>query len=85
MGTNDIHRPQLMVVVKDRSLIYDLGAVQAGGNSVVVFDPSGKKLVERQQLKSSGNLSLQGLPNGLYIAVFKDKNGKAYSKKFLLK
>jgi len=85
MGTNDIHRPQLMVVVKDRSLIYDLGAVPAGGNSVVVFDPSGKKLVERQQLKSSGNLSLQGLPNGLYIAVFKDKNGKAYSKKFLLK
>lgn len=85
MSTTEISNPNLMIAVKDNQLIYDLGKVSSDSNSVVVFDASGKKLIQKQNLHTIGSISLQGLNKGYYIAVFKDKSGKAYSKKFLIK
>lgn len=85
MGTNETDDPNLMIAVKDRNLIYDLDSLTPYTNSVVVFDAAGKKLIQKDKLDVKGSVSLQGLPNGFYISVFKDKDGKTYSKKFLIK
>lgn len=85
MKTSEVNEANLMVTVKNRELIYNLSGQTGALSSISIFDGSGRKMIQDSKLSATGSLSLNGLANGLYIAVFKDQNGKVFSKKFLLK
>ncbi|MFA7447927.1 MAG: M20/M25/M40 family metallo-hydrolase [Weeksellaceae bacterium] len=85
MSTNEVQASDLLIAVKDRNLIYQLNSSSVKMESVTVFDTGARKMIEKKNLNANGSISLQEIPNGFYIAIFKDANGKAYSKKFLIK
>lgn len=85
INTVEQNSAQLKVAVDHKNLIYDLNNIGSLLNSLVIFDGSGRKLVQKKSPASNGNISLQHFSNGVYIAVFKDLTGKAYSKKFVIK
>lgn len=85
MKTTEVNPVELMTVVKNKELIYKLTGSTNLLSSLMIFDGSGKKLIQNQNLSSAGSISMNELPNGLYIAIFKDSKGKTFSKKFILK
>lgn len=85
LGLNEIYNPQFQTVVENHQLIYEIDGENLYLKSIQVFDLSGRQLISKEKTASKGALSLNGLSDGVYIAVFKDKSGKAYTKKFLLK
>lgn len=84
-STHDVEVSDLFSAVNDRNLIYQWNSPSTKLESITVFDTGARKLIHQKIRNSQGNISLLGLPNGFYIAIFKDANGKAYSKKFLIK
>lgn len=85
MATTDFSNAYLSVVVKDRSLIYNIENLNSKIQSLNIYNSGAKRVVSKSNLTASGNVSLQGLPVGVYIAVFKGENGQTYTKKFLIK
>ena len=85
MSTQEVKDQSFIVVVQNKELKYDLSSIANQISSIQIFDTSAKAVVRQSNLSTKGSLSLQGLPNGFYIAVFKDEKGKSLSKKFLLK
>lgn len=85
MGTEDLSASALSVAVQNKELIYQSSEIQGKFLSMVIFDASARTMLEKSNLESSGVVSLKGLPNGYYVVVFRDAQGKVYTKKFLLK
>lgn len=85
MSTNEFSNANLTVTVKDKDLIYNIQNLNSKIQSLIILDSGAKKVVSKSNLETSGTVSLQHLPNGFYIAVFKDVNGKTFTKKFLVK
>lgn len=85
MSTQEVEESSLSVVIQNKNLIYKLNSDYQKIHSIQIFDTSARSLVQLQNRENEGLISLQNLPSGFYIAVFKDEKGKAYSKKFLLK
>lgn len=85
MSTNEFSNANLMVAVKDKNLIYNITNLNSKIQSLTVLDGGAKKVLSKSNLETSGTVSLQHLPSGFYIAVFKDVNGKTFTKKFLVK
>ena len=85
LGTNDVSASELSVVVKNKSLLYQMSNFSGKFTSFQLYDTSARSVTHKTNLDASGSISLQGLPNGYYVAVFKDNKGKTYTKKFVLK
>jgi len=85
MSTHEVIKPELSMVVENKNLIYNLDDTTAKKLTLSVLDGSAKTVLSKTNLSTSGNVSLSHVPKGFYIAVFKDENGKAYTKKFLVK
>lgn len=85
LGTNEVSNSNLSVVVKDRNLIYNIENLNSKIQSLNILDAGARMVISKSNLETSGTISLQGIPNGFYIAVFKDVNGKTFTKKFLVK
>jgi len=82
LSVQDISKNNLAIHIKDKTLFYQYSsAVQ----QLQIIDTGGRKLLEKTNLHSSGNVDLNGLQSGFYLAVFKDENGKVMTKKFILK
>jgi len=76
---------EVSMVISDRKLVYDFSQSNVDLSSLQIFDTSARNLISNNKLKNRGEVSLESLKNGAYIAVFKSEKGKTYSKKFLLK
>ena len=50
----------------------------------MIVDASGRKLVDKHNLLSVGQVDLSGLSKGFYLAVFQNNEGKVFTKKFIL-
>lgn len=85
MSTTEFSNANLMVTVKDKNLIYKIQNLNSKIQSLNILDGGARKVVNKTNLDASGTVSLKHLPNGFYIAVFKDVNGKTFTKKFLVK
>ncbi len=85
MSTNEFSNSNLSVVVKDRNLIYNVENLNSKIQSLNILDSGARRVITKSNLEASGRISLQGIPQGFYIAVFKDVNGKTFTKKFLVK
>lgn len=57
---------------------YENGEFIAPGSAIAIFTIDGKKVASAR-----GNLSIENLKKGVYVAVFTDANGKTVSKKFV--
>lgn len=83
MSTDEVANIDFKIAVEGKRLIYrfrnnnDL-------SSITILDSSARRLIQNSVQNSSGSLSLEKLPKGIYIAIFKDVKGKNYSKKFIL-
>lgn len=85
MSTQEFSNSDLSIVVKDKNLIYKIRNLNSKIQSLNILDAGARKVISKTNLDASGTISLQHLPNGFYIAVFKDVNGKIFTKKFLVK
>ncbi|SMC32768.1 M20/M25/M40 family metallo-hydrolase [Moheibacter sediminis] len=85
MATQEFSNANLSIVVKDKNLIYNIKNLNSKIQSLNILDVGARKVVSKTNLDASGTVSLQQLPKGFYIAVFKDINGKTFTKKFLVK
>lgn len=85
LSTQEIHASDWSIGVHNQQLIYDLKQGNRALKSLDVFDTSARKVINKNILPSKGEISLAQLKSGVYIAVFKDEQGKAYSKKFLIR
>lgn len=80
LATNEISKNDLVIYVENGSLNYRTGlALQ----NIQVIDISGRKIKEKNNPFSLGKIDLGNIPKGFYLAVFKDKNGKITTKKFI--
>ena len=52
---------------------------------IVIYDTLGKEVLVESISKSSGNIALTGLANGVYIASFQTTDKGTIGKKFILK
>lgn len=85
LKTVEVTKDKLNVAVEKKKLVYQFEGDTDKLVSASIFDPAAKKLIELHLTAQQGEISLNTLPVGAYIVVFKDKSGKVYSKKFLLK
>src|SRR5690606_30270719 len=83
MRTDEVKQSELLMAVQNKELVYEIN--EAKNLSLKILDSSARKVLEKSELQSSGRVSLAAVPNGFYIAVFKDNGGKVYTKKFLVK
>lgn len=80
LSVNDIAKNDLVVHVENGALNFrSTAALQ----NVQIIDTSGRKIAEKNNLLSMGKIDLSGFQKGFYLAVFKDKNGKIITKKFI--
>ncbi len=70
------------IFTSGKNLYYDFKESSAA--QLQIIDSSGRIVVEQKLLLNKGNTNLQTLKKGMYVAVFKMKNGKVQSKKFLI-
>lgn len=82
LATSEVSNASVEIYVKDKSLNYRLGKESL--ENLTIIDTSGRQLVESKNLLSIGNINLNKLTKGFYLAVFKTKSGKVITKKFIL-
>lgn len=85
LSTHEFSNANLSVVVKDRNLIYNIEDLGSKIQSMSILDAGARKVISKSNLDASGSVSLNGLSQGFYIAVFKAVNGQTFTKKFLVK
>ena len=85
LKTSEVHSPKLNMAVKNKVLNYNLNFFDSVLEKAEILDVSGKRMVTVQNPEVNGQISLKSLNKGAYILIFRDKNSKTYSKKFLLK
>jgi len=85
MSTNEVLQPALSMTVSDKQLIYKIDDASSKKLSLIILDGSARKIISKNNLPVSGNVSLTTVPKGFYIAIFKDENGKAFTRKFMVK
>lgn len=85
MSTNEVSNANLFVAVNNGNLVYNIQNHDTKIQSLNILDAGARRVISKNNLELSGSISLQGLTPGFYIAVFKDVNGKTFTKKFLVK
>ena len=82
LATSETSDHSVEIYVKNKSLNYKLGKESI--ENLTIIDTSGRQLLESKNLLSIGNIDLNQLNNGFYLAVFKTKSGKVITKKFII-
>lgn len=85
LNTKEVESKTGKVVINNKNLLYDFNNSDVQFDTLQVFDTAARNLIFNNNLSIKGEISLQSLNNGAYIAVFKDRYGNTFSKKFLLK
>lgn len=80
LSVNDISKNDLVIHIENGALNYKS---TNGLQNVQIIDTSGRKIAEKNNILSMGTIDLNGFQKGFYLAVFKDKNGKTITKKFI--
>ncbi|MDR2206380.1 MAG: M20/M25/M40 family metallo-hydrolase [Flavobacteriaceae bacterium] len=82
LAVQDVQKEDVKIYVENKILKY-----QAGKNvidNVSIIDTSGRNLLQKNHLPSIGQVDLSHISSGFYLAVFKTKDGKIFTKKFIL-
>lgn len=85
LKTIDTNKPKLEVAVEQKDLFYKLDNYNGKLNSITILNTNGQKLKVMDKPEATGKISLNSLPASAYLVIFKDADGRVYSKKFLLK
>lgn len=85
LSTADLNAPKLQIAIDQRDLVYRFDNFNGQLDSVVIFGSDGQKIKSVEKPDNNGKISMKSVPAGAYVAIFKDSNGKNFSKKFLLK
>ncbi len=82
LSTENIAKNDWIISVENKTLFYK----SSGGtvSQIQIVDTSGRKLIEMSNLPALGRIDMSKFSTGFYLAVFKDKNGKVITKKFIL-
>ncbi len=83
LSTEEVVQPTLNVAINNQQLFYTLKGEPSQNLSLVILDGSAKNILSKNNLPSTGSISLATIPAGFYIAVFKNEKGKAFTKKFV--
>ncbi len=84
LAVNDFSSTNFFMFVTHKQLIYSLKNSIEPIISLNIFDSTGKKIVFKANLDSKGEISLDNLSKGFYIAVFELENQQYITKKFIL-
>lgn len=84
LNTQEVQKEKMSIFVQNKNLIYNFNEVNSHLESIAIYDTTARRLIEEFNLNSKGSISLSNLNRGVYIAVFKDAQGRVYSKKFLV-
>ena len=79
---SEINKSEVEIYIDQKILKFRSG--KNGFKSIMIVDASGRKLVDKHNLLSVGQLDLSGLSKGFYLAVFQNNEGKVFTKKFIL-
>jgi len=85
LSTSEVNNATVQLVVNNNELIYEIANANGKQYALQIIDSSARKVLSKSNLESKGKLSISALPAGVYVASFKDANGKAFVKKFLVK
>lgn len=85
LSTSEVVKPTLNLAVNNKELIYEIGHINGKIKSLEIIDTSARKVLTKSNLETSGKINIHSLPSGVYVAVFKDAQGKSIVKKFLVK
>lgn len=85
MGIKEFNAVDLNLTVQNNQLVYRFGNLNSKIHSLDIVDVSARKLIHKENLSNSGSIYIQTLPKGVYVAIFKDVNGKVYTRKFMKK
>lgn len=85
LSTSEVDKPTVNVVVNNKELLYEINDFNGKIKSLNIVDTSARNVLSKSGLETKGKVSIASLPAGVYVAIFKDMNGKSIVKKFLLK
>src|SRR5690606_5707696 len=85
LSTSEVLKPTLNLVVNHKELIYKITNFKGQIKSLEIIDTSARSVLAKSNLEVSGQINISSLPAGVYVAVFKDVQGKSIVKKFLVK
>lgn len=85
LAINDFSDTDFSMFISEKQLIYSLKNNNETITSLSIFDVTGKEIASETSLNSRGEISLQNLSEGFYVAVFKLENEQYITKKFILK
>lgn len=83
MKTSELMATQLSFVVQGDHAVYAMKTKATKVLSMEIVDTSAKKIISLANLPTHGEIALETLPKGVYIAIFKMNNGEILTKKFL--
>lgn len=84
LSTNDFSENAMIVFVKDKILNYQLNNRASNVREISIFNIAGQRMISEYMDNVAGNIQLQQLAQGFYIAQFTLENGHSFTKKFIL-
>ncbi|MBZ0328601.1 MAG: M20/M25/M40 family metallo-hydrolase [Altibacter sp.] len=72
------------VYVTDSTLNYSLTTSSATLDNIVLYDILGKRIMQLEHPKNSGQVSLEAYASGFYIVTLEFENGKQFSKRIVV-
>lgn len=85
LSTSEVSKPSVSLVVNNKELIYEISNANGKIKSLEIIDTSARRVLSKSNLDASGKVNISVLPAGVYVAAFKDAQGKSIVKKFLVK
>lgn len=84
LSVTDFSENAIQIYVKDKILHYGLKNTVSNVKEISIFNVAGQKITAETVNNETGNVPLQQLAKGFYIAQFTLENGHALTKKFIL-
>lgn len=85
LSTSEVQKSSVNLVVNNKELIYEISNANGKIKSLEIIDTSARRVLSKSNLETSGKVNISVLPAGVYVAAFKDAQGKSIVKKFLVK
>lgn len=82
MNVNEVNNTQLKVYTKDQFLHFQL-PINSKIKNLNIVNTQAQSVFQTENLNSTGKISIQHLPIGIYVVVIKDELGKIYTQKFI--
>jgi leucyl aminopeptidase len=84
LSTNDLLKDSFKMMVRDHQLIYQLNDLNDSIHQMKVYDITGKRILEVEDLERTGMIPLGNLAQGFYVAVFDFSENGSLSQKFVI-